>query len=95
MLIFRQLEPETMESIAEKYLDQLRSRAKKQGLELSLPRNLAAVLAGKCSGKGGARQLRSVVQSKVEGPLAGYLLECGITAGKVTGALVEDKLVFS
>ena len=95
VLIFRRLEPGTMESIAEKYLDQLRARAKKQGLELQLPPELASHLAGECCGKGGARQLRSLVQTKVEGPLAGFLLESGITAGTVTGALVEEKLEFS
>ena len=95
VLIFKSLEPETMESIAEKYLDQLRERAKKQGLELQLPHELATQLARECHGKGGARQLRSMVQSQVEGPLAGFLLEHGIMAGAVTGALMGDKLVFS
>ena len=95
VLIFKSLGPETMESIAEKYLDQLRERAKKQGLELQLPHELATQLARECHGKGGARQLRSMVQSQVEGPLAGFLLEHGIMAGAVTGALMGDKLVFS
>ena len=95
VLVFRSLEDGVMESIAEKYLDQLCLRARKQGLELQLPGALAASLAGKCRGKGGARQLRSLVQSKVEGPLAGFLLEKGITAGAVRGALVGEELVFS
>ena len=95
VLVFRSLGRETMESIAEKYLDRLRERAAKQGLELQLPRELAASISDQCRGKGGARQLRSQVQSRVEGPLAAYLLETGITAGAVRGALVEDKLVFS
>ena len=95
VLVFRTLAGNVMESIAEKYLDQLRARAKKQGLELQLPTGLAAKLASGCRGKGGARQLRSLVQSKVEGPLAGFLLEKGITAGTVRGAMVGEKLEFS
>ena len=95
VLVFRSLEPGIMECIAEKYLDQLRARAKKQGLELQLPLELAAGLARECHGKGGARQLRSMVQSKVESPLAVFLLESGITAGTVSGALVGEKLTFS
>lgn len=95
VLVFRSLGSGVMESIAEKYLEQLRDRAKKQGLQLQLPPELAAHLAADCRGKGGARQLRSLVQTRVEGPLAGYLLEQGITAGTVNGALVEEKLVFS
>ena len=95
VLVFDSLGQETMESIAEKYLEALRGRAKKQGLELQLPRELAAALCGQCRGKGGARQLRSLVQSRVEGPLAGFLLETGRTAGAVSGALVGETLVFS
>ena len=95
VLVFDSLGQETMESIAEKYLEALRNRAKKQGLELQLPRELAAALCGQCRGKGGARQLRSLVQSRVEGPLAGFLLETGRTAGAVSGAMVGETLVFS
>ena len=95
VLVFDSLGQETMESIAEKYLEALRGRAKKQGLELQLPRELVAALCGQCRGKGGARQLRSLVQSKVEGPLAGFLLETGRTAGAVSGAMVGETLVFS
>ena len=95
VLIFKRLEGEVMASIAEKYLEQLRTRAKKQGLELLLPPELGAHLAEQCRGKGGARQLRSLVQRRVEGPLTAHLLERGITAGTVCGALVEDQLTFS
>ena len=95
VLIFRSLEGGVMESIADKYLQQLCSRAKKQGLELQLPPDLAAELVRECRGKGGARQLRSLVQSRVEGPLAGFLLQSGMSAGRVCGALVGEKLVFS
>jgi ATP-dependent Clp protease ATP-binding subunit ClpA len=84
-----------MESIAGKYLDQLRVRAKKQGLELVLPGELAESLAARCRGKGGARALRSLIQSRVEGPLTQYLLQQGLTAGTVRGALVGEELVFS
>ncbi|MBQ8356099.1 MAG: ATP-dependent Clp protease ATP-binding subunit [Oscillospiraceae bacterium] len=95
VLIFDSLRGRVMESIAGKYLDQLRTRAKKQGLELVLPGELAESLAARCRGKGGARQLRSLIQSRVEGPLTQYLLQQGLTAGTVRGALVGEELVFS
>ena len=95
VLIFDSLRGRVMESIAGKYLDQLRVRAKKQGLELVLPGELAESLAARCRGKGGARQLRSLIQSRVEGPLTQYLLQQGLTAGTVRGALVGEELVFS
>ena len=95
VLIFNSLHGRVMESIAGKYLDQLRVRAKKQGLELVLPGELAESLAARCRGKGGARALRSLIQSRVEGPLTQYLLQQGLTAGTVRGALVGEELVFS
>ena len=95
VLIFDSLRGRVMESIAGKYLDQLRVRAKKQGLELVLPGELAESLAARCRGKGGARQLRSLIQTLVEGPLTQYLLQQGLTAGTIRGALVGEELVFS
>ena len=95
VLVFRRLGKDTMESIAEKYLDQLRLRARKQGMELTFPGELAESLAGACTGKGGARQLRSLVQNRVEGPLAGYLLRCPTIPASVQVVLEGEKVVFS
>ncbi|MBQ2920739.1 MAG: ATP-dependent Clp protease ATP-binding subunit, partial [Oscillospiraceae bacterium] len=74
VLVFRSLSGGTMAAIAEKYLDQLKLRARKQGLQLCLPPELADRLAAGCTGKGGARQLRSLIQNRVEGPLSTFLL---------------------
>ena len=41
------------------------------------------------------RALRSLVQTKVESPLAGFLLECPESPAVVRGALVGAELVFS
>ena len=95
ILVFRKLSRDTMESIAEKYLEQLRHRAQKQGMELTFPAELARSLAQSCSGKAGARQLRSLVQSRVEGPLASFLLRCPGTPAAVRAVLEGEKLVFS
>ena len=95
VLVFKRLEPDTMESIADKYLEQLRLRAGKQGMELVFPPELAKELARACTGKGGARQLRSLVQSKVEGPLAGFLLRCPATPAAVRAVLEGENLIFS
>ena len=95
ILVFKGLEKDTMESIAGKYLEQLRLRARKQGVELTFPVELANSLARDCSGKGGARQLRSLVQSRVEGPLAGFLLRCPGAPAAVQAVLDGEKLIFS
>ncbi len=95
ILVFHSLGRETLEAIAEKYLDQLRARAKNQGMVLELPGDLAGTLAALSGTKSGARQLRSLVQRKVEEPLAGFLLTAPATPWRVRGRMEGETLVFS
>ena len=83
-----------MEQIARKYLCQLMERCAALGLQLGFPEELPEFLAGMCRGKGGARQLRRLVQEKVEGPLSAYLLGCSRRPGKVQGILTDGELRF-
>ena len=83
VVCFRNLDSKAMEAIAGKYLTQLQQRTAARGMQLQLPEDLAAVLAGECHGSGGARQLRRLVQDKVEGPLAAYLLGSSRMPAKV------------
>ena len=92
---FRPLEDGAMESIAGKYLRELTDRAGSQGIRLTLPRELAASLGRGCRGKGGARQLRRLVQDRVEGPLAFYLLSCAGKPKKIQGRMEGDTVTFS
>ena len=71
---FRPLTPSAMEAVAEKYLEQLRRRVSAQGIRLIFPEGLAARLSAMCDGEDGARYLRRLVQTRVEGPLAEALL---------------------
>jgi len=91
---FETLDTDSMEAIAHKYLRQLQSRVEAMGIQLSLPEELASVLREKCCGKGGARQMRRLVQETVEGPLAAFLLRSACRPAKVKGSLVEGKLMF-
>ena len=95
VLVFRSLTGGTMAAIAEKYLDQLKLRARKQGLQLCLPPELADRLAAGCTGKGGARQLRSLIQNRGEGPLSTFLLRCSTMPGTVQAVLEGEELAFS
>ena len=72
-----------MEAIAWKYLRQLQKRTAAIGTQLQLPQEAAAFLLEKSGGKDGARQLRRLVQSEVEGPLAAFLLGCSRKPVKV------------
>ena len=83
-----------MEAIAWKYLRQLQERTAALGTQLQYPEELPAFLLGKAGGKDGARQLRRLVQTEVEGPLASFLLRCSRKPGKITARLEEGKLVF-
>ena len=91
---FEPLGQGAMEAIAHKYLRQLLERTAAMGIQLLLPKDLPGVLCGKCKAKSGARQLRKMVQSQVEGPLATFLLGCSRRPGKVKGELEGDNIRF-
>ena len=92
---FDPLEQGAMERIAGKYLRELAGRAGNQGIRLVFPEGLAAALGRSCRGKGGARQLRRLVQEKVEGPLAVHLLSCAAQPKKVQAKLEGETVTFS
>ena len=80
---FNDLSKGAMEAIAWKYLHQLQNRTAAAGTQLQLPQDTAAFLLDKAKGKDGARQLRRLVQSEIEGPLSAFLLGCSRKPGKV------------
>lgn len=83
------------EQIAEKYLYQLQQRAKAVGITLHLPDGLAHRLMEKDPGKDGARGIRSLVQEKVEGPLAVFLLKCTKRPGVIRCKLTDQGISFT
>ena len=91
---FEKLGKGALEAIAWKYLRQLQSRTAAIGTQLQLPQEAAAYLLEKTGGKDGARQLRRLVQSEVEGPLASFLLGCSRKPGKVKLRLESGKVSF-
>ena len=91
---FSSLGKDAMASIAKKYLGQLQERTAALGTQLSYPEGLAAFLAGRCPGNDGARQLRRLVQTEVEGPLASHLLQCSRKPAKVEARLEDGRIVF-
>ena len=91
---FGSLQDWDMEKIATKYLVQLQNRAAAVGINLQLPEGLAGTISRQALGHGGARNIRALVQEKVEGPLAVYLLGCGKRPTKVKGYIVKDELSF-
>ena len=93
-VVFRPLSRETMEAIAEKYLGQLRKRLSRQGIEVRFPAELSRDLSERCGAKSGARQMRSLVQTRVEGPLASYLLRCPGKPARVEAVLEEEQVCF-
>ena len=90
---FAPLGQSAMEAIAWKYLSQLQERLNALGTQLTLPQDMAAFLLKKCPGKDGARQLRRLVQTEVEGPLASYLLRSQKKPARVKLRLEEGKVV--
>ena len=93
IICFDPLTDGAMETIARKYLQLLQQRAEAAGTQLQFPVELAAMLGQRCRGKDGARQLRRLVQTEVEGPLASYLLRSARRPNKVKLRLEEGKVV--
>ena len=94
IVVFRPLEREIMSVIAGKYLRQLQLRLSKQGIGLSYSGELAGVLSERCTGRGGARQMRSLIQKQVEGPLAAYLLQCSVKPERVEAVWEQEEIAF-
>ena len=94
IICFTPLQAADMETIAEKYLLQLRQRAAAAGIQLQLPHGLAERLGKESCRTGGARNLRHLVQEQVEGPLAIHLLQAAKQPEKVEGILKETSLEF-
>ncbi len=90
IICFTPLEPKAMEDIAEKYLRQLQARAEAGGMQLQLPEELAHELGLVCRKQGGARQLRRLIQERVEGPLAVYLLKSAKKPTRIKAKLEPD-----
>ena len=91
---FEKLGKGALEAIAWKYLRQLQSRTAAIGTQLQLPQEAASFLLGKAEGRDGARQLRRLVQSEVEGPLASFLLGCSRKPGKVKLHMEDGNISF-
>ena len=91
---FAPLMPGAMEAIARKYLRQLQERTAAVGTQLQLPPELPSWLLEKCPGKDGARQLRRLVQTEVEGPLASFLLRCSRKPARVKLTLEGGEISF-
>ncbi len=94
VVCFKSLKKEDMEAIAQKYLDRLTQRAKLNRMQLVLPEGLAATLVSRGQMQGGARNLRRIVQERVETPLAEYLLACPKRPGKIRCTMIGDKVQF-
>ena len=91
---FAQLNKPAVERIAAIQLQKLQDRVAARGIQLQLPEELPALLGGKCGSRGGARQIRHLVQDLVEGPLAAHLLKTTRKSGKMRAKLENGELQF-
>ncbi len=83
-----------IEAIAQKYLEQLKGRMQTIGIQLELSPDIPAHLSAQCKPREGARHLRRLIQSKVEGPLAEELLRNGKKPAKIHGNIHENEVCF-
>ena len=94
IICFQPLTERAMEQILEKYLQQLRCRSQAVGMELLLPEELPQLLRCQSGGKSGARQIRRLVQERVEGPLTAFLLRSGKKHTRIVGKVLDGQLQF-
>ena len=94
IVTFRDLDTKDMQAITRKYLCSLLDRAAAGGIQLLLPEDLPQHLTLDRKGKGGARQLRRMIQQQVEGPLSVFLLSNPGKHGKIKANWVSDRLIF-
>ncbi len=91
---FKSLSGSALEAIARKYLRALQERAASAGIQLHLPQELAGDLCSRCKGRDGARQLRRMIQTEVEGELSTYLLRCSRRPTRIQGSMEQGMLSF-
>ena len=94
IICFEPLGKSELEAIAQKYLNQLEKRMGKIGVRLQLPREMAGFLSGLCKPRDGARHLRRLIQSRVEGPIAEALLRAGRKPAEIRGSLKDGEISF-
>ncbi len=93
-ICFRPLDAETLDRIGEKYLRELCNRSQAAGIQLYLPEGVLQLLREKTGTADGARQIRRLVQERVEGPLAACLLRIGKKHPKLYGQIRDGILQF-
>ena len=91
---FEPLSQGALEAIARKYLRQLQERTEAMGISLQIPAELAQTLCVRCKGRDGARQIRRLVQTRVEGPLASFLLRCARKPARLKLRLEGEEVCF-
>ena len=91
---FHPLEEGAMRAICDKYLQQLQQRLQSMGTQLMIPGEYTQLLCSRCRGKDGARGLRRLIQTQVEGPLASFLLGCSKCPANVRLVVQGEKIAF-
>lgn len=89
---FASLSDATVSAIASKFLAQLCNRARRLGVELELPDELADHLAKRCRSTGGARQMRHLIQQELESKVAAILLEREQKTEKIRVELKNEQI---
>ena len=75
-------------------MEQLKSRMKAIGIDLQFAPEIAGHLSGQCKSRDGARHLRRLIQSQVEGPLAEQLLKTGKKPPQMEATLKDGQIFF-
>ena len=94
IVYFQPLSKDATEKIAQIFLQELEKRCAAAGMQLQVADAVAAYIGQMAGKKDGARQLRRLVQDKVETPLADFLLKNGKRPAKIYAENRGDEVVF-
>ncbi len=94
VICFEKLSKSALAAIAGKQLNKLQHRTEAFGIELQLPADTAEKIGSCCEAKDGARQVRHLIQERVEDPLSMYLLQTNRKPGEVQGFWEGEILAF-
>ncbi len=92
---FASLDKQALADIAAQQLQQLQLRAQANSLTLQLPDELPSCLAQLCNSRDGARQIRKLIQDRVEEPLSQFLLKSSKRMTKARGVWKDEQVQFS
>lgn len=94
LCLFKPLSPADLQKIVRKEITTLRTRLKAQGVSLSLPADVLSFLTNKISHKKGGREVRHILRTYVEEPLAEKIVRASPKKRSFTAKRAQENSLY-